>query len=146
MPRQAPRPELADAKSQGFHNIGEAAALTGISAKMIRHYESIDLIPEAGRTFAGYRIYTDNDLHRIRFIKRARTLGFSMKEIANLLGLWDDRGRASADVKKLAHQHAQALAEKITEMQAMQRSLEDLARRCHGDARPECPILDDLAS
>ncbi|BCT93895.1 putative HTH-type transcriptional regulator [Lysobacter helvus] len=146
MPRKAPRPELADAKSQGFHNIGEAAALTGISAKMIRHYESIDLIPEAGRTFAGYRIYTDNDLHRIRFIKRARTLGFSMKEIANLLGLWDDRGRASADVKKLAHQHAQALAEKIAEMQSMQRTLEDLARRCHGDARPECPILDDLAS
>jgi Cu(I)-responsive transcriptional regulator len=146
MPRKAPRPELADAKSQGFHNIGEAASLTGVSAKMIRHYESIDLIPEAGRTFAGYRIYTDNDLHRVRFIKRARTLGFSMKEIANLLGLWDDRARASADVKKLARQHAQALAEKIAEMQAMQRTLENLARRCHGDARPECPILDDLAS
>ena len=106
MPRHAPRPELADAKSQGFHNIGEAAALTGVTAKMIRHYESIDLIPQAGRTFAGYRIYTDNDLHRIRFIKRARTLGFSMKEIANLLGLWDDRARASSDVKKLARQHA----------------------------------------
>jgi Cu(I)-responsive transcriptional regulator len=146
MPRRTPRPELADAKSQGFHNIGEAASLTGVSAKMIRHYESIDLIPEAGRTFAGYRIYTDSDLHRIRFIKRARTLGFSMKEIANLLSLWDDRARASADVKKLARQHAQALAEKIAEMQAMQRTLEDLARRCHGDARPECPILDDLAS
>ncbi|KGQ20658.1 Transcriptional regulator, MerR family [Lysobacter dokdonensis DS-58] len=146
MPRKAPRPELADAKSQGFHNIGEAASLTAVSAKMIRHYESIDLIPEAGRTFAGYRIYTDNDLHRIRFIKRARTLGFSMKEIANLLGLWDDRARASADVKKLARQHAQALGEKIAEMQAMQRTLEELARRCHGDARPECPILDDLAS
>ena len=146
MPRHAPRPELADAKSQGFHNIGEAAALTGVSAKMIRHYESIDLIPQAGRTFAGYRIYTDNDLHRVRFIKRARTLGFSMKEIANLLGLWDDRARASSDVKKLARQHAQALAEKIAEMQAMQRTLEVLARRCHGDARPDCPILDDLAS
>ena len=146
MPRHAPRPELADAKSQGFHNIGEAAALTGVTAKMIRHYESIDLIPQAGRTFACYRIYTDNDLHRIRFIKRARTLGFSMKEIANLLGLWDDRARASSDVKKLARQHAEALAEKIAEMQAMQRTLEDLARRCHGDARPDCPILDDLAS
>ena len=146
MPRHAPRPELAEAKQQGLHNIGEAAALTGVSAKMIRHYESIDLIPHAGRTFAGYRIYTDNDLHRIRFIKRARTLGFSMKEIANLLGLWDDRARASSDVKKLARQHAQALAEKIAEMQAMQRTLEDLARRCHGDARPDCPILDDLAS
>ena len=146
MPPKAPRPELADAKSQGFHNIGEAASLTGVSAKMIRHYESIDLIPEAGRTFAGYRIYTDNDLHRIRFIKRARTLGFSMKEITNLLGLWDDRARASADVKKLAHAHANALAERIAEMQGMQRTLEDLARRCHGDARPDCPILDDLSS
>ena len=146
MPRRAPRPELADAKSQGFHNIGEAASLTGVSAKMIRHYESIDLIPEAGRTFAGYRIYTDNDLHRIRFIKRARTLGFSMKEITNLLGLWDDRARASADVKKLAHAHASALAERIAEMQGMQRTLEDLARRCHGDERPDCPILDDLSS
>ena len=146
MPRHAPRPELADAKSQGFHNIGEAAALTGVSAKMIRHYESIDLIPQAGRTFAGYRIYTDNDLHRIRFIKRGRSLGFSMKEIGNLLHLWDDRERASADVKKLARAHAQELADRIAEMQAMQRTLEDLARRCHGDARPECPILDDLAS
>jgi MerR family copper efflux transcriptional regulator len=146
MPPKAPRPELADAKSQGFHNIGEAASLTGVSAKMIRHYESIDLIPEAGRTFAGYRIYTDNDLHRIRFIKRARTLGFSMKEITNLLGLWDDRARASADVKKLAHAHASALAERIAEMQGMQRTLEDLARRCHGDERPDCPILDDLSS
>ena len=146
MVRQPSRPELAEARQHGFYNIGEASAATGVSAKMIRHYESIDLIPEAGRTFAGYRIYTDNDLHRIRFIKRARTLGFSMKEIANLLGLWDDRARASADVKKLARQHAQALTEKIAEMQAMQRTLEELARRCHGDARPECPILDDLAS
>ena len=146
MPRSAPRPELAEAKQQGLHNIGEAAALTGVSAKMIRHYESIDLIPQAGRTFAGYRIYTDNDLHRIRFIKRGRSLGFSMKEIANLLCLWDDRGRASADVKKLAHAHARELAARIAEMQAMQRTLEDLATRCHGDARPECPILDDLAS
>ena len=146
MRRNAPRPELADAKHQGMHNIGEAAALTGVSAKMIRHYESTHLIPEAGRTFAGYRIYTDNDLHRIRFIKRGRSLGFSMKEIANLLHLWDDHARASADVKKLARAHAQDLADRIAEMQAMQRTLEDLARRCHGDARPECPILDDLAS
>ena len=146
MPRSAPRPELAEAKQQGLHNIGEAAALTGVSAKMIRHYESIDLIPHAGRTFAGYRIYTDNDLHRIRFIKRGRSLGFSMKEIANLLRLWDDRERASADVKQLARAHAQELATRIAEMQAMQRTLEDLAHRCHGDARPECPILDDLAS
>lgn len=146
MPRHAPRPELAEAKQQGLHNIGEAAALTGVSAKMIRHYESIDLIPHAGRTFAGYRIYTDNDLHRIRFIKRGRSLGFSMKQIGELLGLWDDRGRSSADVKKLAGAHAEELDARIKEMEAMKRTLDHLAKRCHGDARPDCPILDDLAS
>lgn len=146
MPRQAPRPELADAKQQGLHNIGEAAALAGVSAKMIRHYESIHLLPEAGRTFAGYRIYNDNDLHRIRFIKRARTLGFSMKQILDLLSLWDDTGRNSADVKKLARAHADALDARIREMEAMKRTLEHLAKRCHGDSRPDCPILDDLAN
>lgn len=146
MPRHAPRPELAEAKQQGLHNIGEAAALTGVSAKMIRHYESIDLIPHAGRTFAGYRIYTDNDLHRVRFIKRGRTLGFSMKQIAELLGLWDDTSRSSADVKKLARAHADDLDARIKEMEAMKRTLELLAKRCHGDARPNCPILDDLAA
>lgn len=140
------RPELAEAKEQGFHNIGEAAQLTGVSAKMIRHYEQIGLLPAAGRTFAGYRIYGDNDLHRIRFIKRARSLGFPVKQIETLLGLWDDRGRASAEVKKLARAHADALAVKIREMQAMQRTLENLAERCHGDHRPDCPILDDLAA
>ena len=146
MPRHAPRPELAEAKQQGLHNIGEAAALTGVSAKMIRHYESIDLIPHAGRTFAGYRIYTDNDLHRVRFIKRGRSLGFSMKQIAELLGLWDDTSRSSADVKKLARAHADDLDARIKEMEAMKRTLELLAKRCHGDARPNCPILDDLAA
>lgn len=146
MPRHTPRPELADAKQQGMHNIGEAAALTGVSAKMIRHYESIHLLPEAGRTFAGYRIYNDNDLHRIRFIKRARTLGFSMKQILDLLSLWDDTGRNSADVKKLARAHADALDARIREMEAMKRTLEHLAKRCHGDSRPDCPILDDLAN
>ena len=143
--KPAPRPELADARQEGFHNIGEAAELSGVSAKMIRHYEGIGLVPEAGRTFAGYRIYSDADLHRFRFIKRARTLGFSIKQIQALLGLWDDRTRASSDVKMLAQAHADDLAQKIAEMQAMQRSLQDLAGRCHGDDRPECPILDDLA-
>jgi Cu(I)-responsive transcriptional regulator len=128
-----------------MHNIGEAAALSGVSAKMIRHYESIGLLPEAGRTFAGYRIYGDADLHRIRFIKRARGLGFSIPRIAQLLALWDDRGRASAEVKALARAHALELQKKVAEMQAMQRTLEDLAERCHGDDRPDCPILDDLA-
>jgi Cu(I)-responsive transcriptional regulator len=139
------RPELSDARQQGLHNIGEAAALTGVSAKMIRHYESIDLIPPAGRTFANYRLYSDADLHRLRFIKRARTLGFSMKEIAQLLGLWSDPKRSSGEVKKLAQAHADELGRKIAEMQAMQRTLVDLAQRCHGDDRPDCPILDDLA-
>lgn len=147
MPKTKPplRPELADARQQGFHNIGEAAELSGVSAKMIRHYESIGLIPEAGRTFAGYRIYSDADVHRFRFIKRARALGFSIKQIEALLGLWNNRSRASSEVKKLAQAHADELSLKIAEMQAMQRTLQDLASRCHGDDRPECPILDDLA-
>ena len=144
MPRM-PRPELADARDQGLHNIGEAARLSGVSAKMIRHYESIGLIPPAGRTFAGYRLYNEADLHRLAFIRRARGLGFSIKQIEALLGLWDDRSRASAEVKRLAQAHVDELAEKIAEMQAMQRTLQDLARRCHGDERPECPILEDLA-
>ena len=144
MPRPAPRPELADARGQGWHNIGEAAALTGVTAKMIRHYESIGLIPPANRTFANYRLYNDADLHRLRFIKRSRSLGFSMKQIETLLGLWNDPRRASAEVKQLAKAHAKALGEKIRELEAMQRTLETLARHCHGDHRPECPILDDL--
>lgn len=145
MSRHAIRPELADAREQGFHNIGDAAASTGVSAKMIRHYEAIGLIPKASRTFAGYRLYADADLHRLRFIKRSRNLGFSMKQIEVLLGLWNDQGRASSEVKKLAQGHADELARKILEMQAMQRVLENLARHCRGNDRPECPILDDLA-
>lgn len=146
MGRHSMRPELADARQQGFHNIGEASAATGVSAKMIRQYESTGLIPAASRTFAGYRLYADADLHRLRFIKRARLLGFSMKQIEALLGLWNDQRRASAEVKALAQAHADDLAHRIAEMQAMQRTLENLARHCHGDGRPECPILDDLAS
>jgi Cu(I)-responsive transcriptional regulator len=145
MTRPALRPELAEARQQGFHNIGEAAAATGVSAKMIRHYEAAGLIPAAKRTVAGYRLYDDADLHRLRFIKRARLLGFPMKQIDVLLGLWSDRKRASAEVKALAEAHAAELQSRISEMQAMQRTLESLARHCHGDQRPECPILDDLA-
>lgn len=145
MSRHAPRPELADAREQGFHNIGEASALSGVSAKMIRHYESTGLIPSAARTFSGYRLYNDNDVHRLRFIKRARGLGFPMKQIELLLGLWADRSRASAEVKQLAKQHAEELAARIAELQAMQRTLDDLARRCHGNDRPDCPILEDLS-
>jgi Cu(I)-responsive transcriptional regulator len=136
---------LAEARQQGFHNIGEASAATGVSAKMIRHYESVGLIPPASRTFAGYRLYADADLHRLRFIKRSRTLGFSMKQIETLLALWNDQHRASSEVKKMALAHAAELEQRIHEMQAMQRTLANLARHCQGNQRPDCPILDDLA-
>ena len=139
------RPELAEARQQGLHNIGEASAATGVSAKMIRHYEGAGLIPKAGRTFAGYRLYTETDLHRLRFIRRSRNLGFSMRQIEALLALWSDQHRASAEVKRLALAHAAELGEKIGEMQAMQRTLLELSRHCRGNQRPECPILDDLA-
>lgn len=145
MARPALRPELADARRQGLHNIGEASAATGVSAKMIRHYESIGLIPPANRTFANYRLYADADLHRLRFIKRARNLGFPMKQIEALLALWNDPSRPSAEVKKLAEAHARELGERIAEMEAMQRTLLQLSKKCGGNSRPECPILDDLA-
>src|SRR5688572_8434112 len=135
MGRQSLRPELADARQQGFHNIGEASAATGVSAKMIRHYESVGLIPQASRTFAGYRLYADADLHRLRFIRRARNLGFSMKQIEALLALWNDQERASSEAKRLAQAHAAELGEKIREMQAMQRTLLDLSRHCAGNQR-----------
>jgi MerR family transcriptional regulator, copper efflux regulator len=125
--------------------IGEAATASGVSAKMIRHYEENGFIPKAGRTVAGYRIYKDADVHMLRFIRRARDLGFSLAEIKTLLGLWQNRRRTSGDVKKLASKHVQDLDRKIAEMQAMRRTLVDLAMHCHGDERPDCPILDDLA-
>lgn len=138
-------PELADARQQGLYNIGEASSASGVSAKMIRHYESARLIPKAGRTFAGYRLYAEADLHRLRFIKRSRNLGFSMKQIQTLLALWSNKHRASSEVKRLAQAHAAELGEKISEMQAMQRTLLELSRHCRGNQRPDCPILDDLA-
>jgi Cu(I)-responsive transcriptional regulator len=112
---------------------------------MIRDYEKLGLIPPADRSFANYRLYADADLHRLRFIRRARGLGFSMKQIAELMALWNDRQRPSAKVKQLAMSHATELDAKIAELQAMQRTLRALASSCHGDARPDCPILDDLA-
>jgi len=126
-------------------NIGQAAAASAVSAKMIRHYEQLGLLPKAPRTDAGYRQYDDASVHTLRFIRRARDLGFSMKEIAALLALWRNRRRASAEVKRIALAHAGDLQRRIDEMQAMQRTLEHLAHSCHGDERPECPILDDLA-
>ena len=125
--------------------IGEAADASGVSAKMIRHYEAHGLIARAGRTLSGYRTYDAGDVHVLRFIRRSRDLGFSMKEIKTLLGLWNNRRRASADVKRLAEKHVADLDAKIAAMQAMRRALVGLAHNCHGDDRPDCPILDDLA-
>jgi MerR family copper efflux transcriptional regulator len=125
-------------------NIGKAAAASGVSAKMIRYYESIDLLAAARRTEAGYRFYTDEDVHVLRFIRRARDLGFSLADIAELLALWRDQRRASADVKRIALEHVVALERKIAELQGMASTLRTLAAHCHGDARPDCPILTDL--
>jgi len=131
---------------QGALTIGEAADASGVSAKMIRHYESIGLIDAARRTEAGYRLYSEQDVHVLRFVHRARALGFSLEQIRTLLSLWQDKGRASADVRALAREHIAELDRKIAEMQAMRRTLEALAATCHGDARSSCPILDDLAA
>ena len=126
-------------------NIGQAAAASGVSAKMTRHYESLGLLPKVARSAAGYRRYDESSVHTLRFIGRARERGFSMKEIAELLALWRNRRRASADVKRIAQAHVADLQRRIDEMQAMQRTLKHLAQCCAGDARPDCPILDDLA-
>ena len=125
-------------------NIGQAAAASELSAKMIRHYEAIGLLPRAGRTASNYRVYAPNDVHVLRFIKRARELGFSMAEIGELLGLWRNKARSSTSVKKIVQRHVEELKRKIAELQSMARTLEHLAEHCRGDHRPECPILDDL--
>src|SRR5688572_13362094 len=138
--------ELADARRAGLLNIGDAARASGVSAKMIRHYESLGLLREARRTAAGYRVYDESDVHTLRFVRRARDLGFSMSDIERLLGLWQNRRRASADVRKVAQRHIADLDRKIAELQEMRRTLEHLVHHCRGDHRPECPILDDLAA
>ena len=125
-------------------NIGEAARNSGVSAKMLRHYEEIGLIPAAQRTLAGYRVYSTNDVHTLRFIKQARNLGFSIAAIQKLLALWQDRHRPSRKVKELAAAHIRELEERILEMQDMKRTLETLAANCHGDEHPDCPILQGL--
>ncbi|WP_374374997.1 Cu(I)-responsive transcriptional regulator [Dongia sp.] len=126
-------------------NIGEAAKASGVSAKMIRHYESIGLLPRAQRSNGNYRLYGPQEVHNLRFIHRARSLGFPLETIRELLALWRNRQRSSASVKKLAMAHVATLEAKIAEMQAMAATLKHLAHHCHGDSRPDCPILENLA-
>lgn len=126
-------------------NIGEAATLSGVSAKMVRHYESLGLLPKVARTDAGYRQYGVAEVHTLRFIRRGRELGFSMSEIGELLKLWQNRRRASADVKRIALAHVADLDRRIAEMTSMRRTLEALVHGCQGNERPECPILDGLS-
>jgi MerR family transcriptional regulator, copper efflux regulator len=128
-----------------IENIGAASRASGVSAKMIRHYEAIGLLPRLPRSFGNYRVYSTNDIHVLRFIRRARDLGFSIEEIRELLGLWRNRSRSSAAVKKIAAKHIGDLRLKIAELQSMVQTLEHLTRHCHGDHRPDCPILDDLS-
>ena len=132
-----------DAKSM---NIGQAALASGVSAKMIRHYEEIGLVPKASRSFSGYRRYTENDVHILRFIKQARVLGFSTEQIGRLLALWRDRRRPSRKVKELALAHIQELEARIAELEDMKKVLQNLAHHCHGDDRPDCPILEGIAA
>ncbi|ODT47451.1 Cu(I)-responsive transcriptional regulator [Devosia sp. 63-57] len=126
-------------------NIGEAAEQSGVSAKMIRYYEQIGLVSAPRRTDSNYRVYGDDEVHVLRFIKRARTLGFSVEETGTLLALWRDKTRASAEVRDIASTHIEALETKIAELQGMVKTLSHLVHCCHGDNRPDCPILDDLA-
>jgi MerR family copper efflux transcriptional regulator len=126
-------------------NIGEAARASGVTAKMIRHYESVGLFPEASRTEAGYRQYGDRDVHMLRFIRHSRDLGFSIEQIRELLGLWQNRRRPSRQVKALAQAHIRELEEKAHDLLAMKATLEHLVRCCRGDDRPDCPIIDTLA-
>ncbi|OZI49747.1 Cu(I)-responsive transcriptional regulator [Bordetella genomosp. 4] len=125
-------------------NIGQAAAASGISAKMIRYYESIGLIDSATRTDSGYRVYGDKELHTLRFVRRARDLGFSVEQMHELLALWRDRDRASADVKRVALSHVEGLERKAAELQQMADTLRHLAEHCKGNNRPECPIIEEL--
>ncbi len=128
----------------GHVAIGEAAQRSGVSARMVRHYEGLGLLPAVARTENGYRQYDDADIHTLRFIKRSRDLGFSMEEISELVGLWHNRRRASASVKRIAEKHLGELEQRIADMQSMRNTLAHLVHCCHGDARPDCPILDDL--
>jgi len=127
-------------------NIGEAAELSGVSAKTIRYYESVGLIQKPRRRDNGYRSYTEAEVDQLRFINRARGLGFSVQQVSELLSLYQDKQRLSAEVKSIALQHASEIERKVNELQALRDTLLDLAKQCHGDDRPDCPILEDLAA
>lgn len=137
--------KVTDVTAVAAVNIGEAAARSGVSAKMVRHYEALGLIAGVARRNNGYRQYSERDIHTLQFIKRARDLGFSMAEIAELVSLWQNRRRTSASVKRIAQAHADDLGKRIEAMQAMQKTLATLIHCCHGDQRPDCPILEDLS-
>lgn len=126
-------------------NIGEAARISGVNAKLIRHYEELGIIPKASRSESGYRTYAEADVHILSFVRRARHLGFSMKEIKKLVGLWRNKTRASSEVKALSLKHIEEMEKKIQELQDMVKTLRHLSKNCHGDGRPDCPILNDLA-
>lgn len=158
MNNTTPRQEQAASKSTGARhhhmpapviaqrfNIGQAATRSGVTAKMIRYYESMGLLPPVARTEAGYRLYGDNEVHTLRFIGRARNLGFGMNEITELLKLWQNRHRANADVRRIALAHIANLEHRVSQMVSMKHTIEVLAASCHGNERPVCPILDELA-
>jgi Cu(I)-responsive transcriptional regulator len=135
----------AEAIERGLMDIGRASAESGVSLKMIRHYEVIGLLPKIARTHANYRVYGPNDVHVLRFIRRARALGFSMDDIEELLSLWQNKTRSSASVKRIAGKHIDELKAKVAKLKYMVDTLEYLAKHCHGGHRPDCPILEDLA-
>jgi Cu(I)-responsive transcriptional regulator len=145
MGKAEPYLEHADAIQRGLLDIGQASKASSVSVKMIRHYEAIGLLKNVARTFANYRVYNQRDVHTLRFIKRSRTLGFAIEDIRALLSLWQNKSRPSASVKKIAGAHLEALQRRIAEMQSMVSTLRHLTHNCHGDERPECPILEDLA-
>ncbi|GMQ75269.1 MAG: Cu(I)-responsive transcriptional regulator [Gammaproteobacteria bacterium] len=127
-------------------NIGTVADASGVPAKTIRYYESVGLIPPARRAQNGYRRYSDTDVQTLLFVQRARSLGFSVEDVASLLGLWRDKRRASAEVKELAARHVVRIEEKVRELESIRHVIQDLMERCHGDDRPQCPILDELGN
>lgn len=127
-----------------YMNIGEVSKLADVNSKMVRRYEDLGIIPKAGRSLSGYRQYSDKDVHILRFVKRARELGFSMKDIKQLVSLWRNKTRSSSQVKNIAMKHRTELEKKLKEIQAMVNTLNQLVENCHGDERPDCPILDEL--